>query len=532
VPPGTKIYWTSQAGGNSTIIRQRSLSHATLTKEIVVVLDCGATNLRAVAVDRNGAILRQASRPNETVAQKDAPELRIWSLEQVWDKLCGATKEVLKDINASKVAGVIVATWGADGAPTKADGSLAYPIISWQCNRTVELARQASDIFDPWRAFELSGYQIMSINTLFKFLWLQRNAPDALKAADHWLMMPALIEAKLGARHYAEPTSASTTMAMDLAHLDWSEELLSVAGLTPEFFPEWHKPGDIVGAVSEEASTRTGLKGGTPILAGGHDTQFALLGSGAVRREAVLSSGTWEILALRLARFRPTRKAFEGGLIFEADAERGLYDPQMLMMGSGVLEWVRRTFFGSGKGMSYKDLIDLGRGVPPGSRGVTLVPSFVKDSGPLRRYGTRGTILGLKLGTGRAELYRATLEGLSFQLRQALEILTASTGERPEAIRVVGGGSRNGLWNQIRADVTHLPIRVTSHTEATVLGAALVAFVGLGYFKDAREALGEAEMEVTTFSPGEDSQEYQDLFERYDGIAPGLGRLYTPEQTD
>jgi L-fuculokinase len=316
-------------------------------------------------------------------------------------------------------------------------------------------------------------------------------------------------------------------MALDLSDMDWSKDLLALAGLDGDFFPDWRFPGEPVGEVSSIAAGESGIPEGTPVLAGGHDTQFALIGSGAGRNEAILSSGTWEILAQRSEAFRPSREAFNGGLIFESDAVRGLYDPQILMMGSGVLEWVQSTFFPDIRRGDYEKMIELGQGVPAGSRGVKVLPSFVSDSGPSRRYGTKGTILGLQLGTKREELYRAAIEGLSYQLRNAMEVLSNSTGSRPEGIRVVGGGSKNVLWNQIRADVTELPVTVTSHKEATVIGAAFVAFTGTGRFTSVESGMDEMEVSTKVYEPGPESAEYQTKYSNYMELPAALEPAYS-----
>jgi sugar (pentulose or hexulose) kinase len=172
-------------------------------------------------------------------------------------------------------------------------------------------------------------------------------------------------------------------------------------------------------------------------------------------------------------------------------------------------------------------MIELGKGVPAGSRGVTVLPSFVSDSGPTRRYGTKGTILGLQLGTRREELYRSAMEGLSYQLRNALDVLSTSTGDGPGGLRVVGGGSKNALWNQIRADVTGLPVTITSHKEATVIGAAFVAFAGVGRFESVESALGEMDISTTIFEPGPDSAAYQEEYSKYLELPPALEPAYS-----
>ena len=494
-------------------------------EEAVLVFDCGATNLRAIAMTSSGRVIAQSSRPNDVSLQGERDDLLVWKMDEIWSKLCSCSRDVLRRMEAASIKAVTVATWGADGAPVNRKGDLAYPIISWKCPRTVPVARQFSQHVSPWHVFEVTGYQIMSINTLFKLIWLREHAPSSLRRGNIWLMMPALIAHRLGAKPYTEPTSASTTMAFSISERDWSEEMLRHARVDRMLFPRWVEPGDVVGEVSSRASRQTGLEAGTPIVAGGHDTQFAIAGSGARREEAILSSGTWEILAMRCDSFSPTRSAFNGGVMVEADVQQGILDPEVLMMGSGVLEWIRSAFFG--KTADYSEMIAAARKVPPGCRGVSMLPSFVSDSGPNRRYHTKGTILGIGLNTGKDEIYRAAIEGLSFQLRQALEVLAVSTGLRPKGIRVVGGGARNELWNRVRADVTGLPITITSVSEATVLGACMTAFTGIGRFKSLDEGVRSIDFGSSTIKPGENTEVYDELYNEYLKVPPSLSEYYS-----
>jgi len=495
-------------------------------ENIVIVLDCGSTNLRAIAVNRYGKLVSKAKRSNNTSVQPGSSNWRIWDLEDIWSKLSASLREITSEIPESRIRGIIVATWGVDGAPIQPDGSLAYPVISWQCDRTLETVEAVSRKLDPWRIHQISGNQTMSMNALYKLVWLREHCPGALEEKNKWLMMPGLIELRLGARPHIDTTSASTMMALSLGDRDWSEKLLELAGVDGGFFPDLVSPGEPVGEVSTEASRETGLRAGLPILAGGHDTQFAILASGAGEEEAALSSGTWEILAQRTREFTPTKDGFEGGMIWETDIFEGTWDPQLLMMGSAVLEWVKSTLFPEVPESEYEPLIREGSGVPPGSNETMLVPSFVRDSGPTRRYGTEGTMLGIDLRTGRGEVYRAAVEGLSFQLRYALEILCRSTGVRAREIRVVGGGSRNELWNQIRSDVTGLPVVVSSHSEATVLGAAITAFKGLGEFDTIDEGLESVEMEYSRYTPSDQETRYERLYDRYRSLPEMLEPFY------
>jgi len=498
--------------------------------ELVLVLDCGSTNITAAAVDPEGSIVASASRPNAPVPQPDGKEgWLIWDMDALWDTICAATRQLAGEVGRETIRAVTVATWGADGAPVTADGELTYPVICWQCPRTGPAMRRLVERFGERGLFNITGYQAISFNTLFKLAWLRGNAPDALERADKWLMMAGLLSHRLCGEFSLDVTGASTMMMLDLAKMRWSSELLDAVGVDESFFPELIHPGHVIGGLSEEAAGQMGLEAGIPVVAAGHDTQFAPIGSGATRQEAVLSTGTWEIAMLRSERPVTSDFAFEEGLLTEADAVPGLYDPQLLMMGSGVLEWVRENLYGGieDRSEAYATMIGEARKVRPGAGGVFLVPSFVPGTGPTRKYGTRGTLVGLGLTSTRAHVYRAALEGLCFQLKDALRVLTQATGFAPERVRVVGGGSKNELWNQLRADICGLPVVVTERRDATVIGAAVAAWVGAGRFSSLTEGERALPIETEVVEPSEQASVYEGLYDRYRAIPPGLQDFYS-----
>jgi len=496
--------------------------------DVVVVMDCGATNTTVIAIDSKGRTIASAAHPSKPVPQQDNPNWLIWDLDDIWTKLATNCRKVLAETGTDRLKAVTVTTFGADGAPVDKDGNLLYPVISWQCDRTEELATGFTKRMDPLQTFIETGYQVIPFNTLLRFLWLQEHAPGVLDKATYWLMMPALISHRLCGEFFTEPTSASTTMAMDLGKREWSEKMLAAASIDRSLFPPWVEPGEPVGSVHAAAAEQTGLPVGTPVIATGHDTQYAVAASGASTSEAVVSSGTWEILLLRLPRFSPSEVAYNEGMLFECDALAGLWNPQLLMMGSGVLEWIRSSFYTSERDLDniYSIMVGEAEELEPEAGKVMIIPSFVPETGPTKKYNTHGTILGLELGTSRGEIYRAALEGLSFQLRQALDILGKGTGFSPSGIRVVGGGSRNQLWNQIRADVTGLPVTTISQTEATVLGAALFAFTGVDVYSTVEEAQKNIDITPTTFVPQQGKDVYEEKFERYLKVAPALAGIY------
>ncbi|MFO8008233.1 MAG: FGGY family carbohydrate kinase [Candidatus Brocadiia bacterium] len=498
--------------------------------ECVLVADCGSTNIAVSAVDAEGNLLAAAERPNSPVPQDGGEEgWLVWDMEGLWEAVTGCCREVVGQVGAAGVRAFTATTWGADGAPVTDDGELTYPPIAWQCPRTRTVARRLAREVGPRRLFGITGYQVIAFNTLFKLRWLQQNAPDAIDRAEKWLMMPGLLSLRLTGELTLDVTSASTMMMLDLERRDWSPELLEAAGVEASFLPKLVQPGTVIGGLTAQAAEATGLPEGLPVVASGHDTQFAPIGSGARPQEAVLSTGTWEIAMLRTEAPVTGEFACREGILTELDAVPGLYDPQLLMMGSGVLEWVRECFYGdAGDGPdAYRTMIAEAQRVPPGAGGVMVNPSFVPETGPSARHGTAGTILGLELTTGRAQVYRAALEGLCFQLREALRILSQATQFEPERLRVVGGGSRNELWNQLRADVCRLPVVVTERKEATSVGAAVSAWVGIGRYASFEEGEAALPDDARVIEPSEQADRYDGLYARYRMIAPALDGFYT-----
>lgn len=498
--------------------------------ELVLVVDCGSTNITAAAVDAEGRLVASANQPNGPLPQQGGKEgWLVWDMDKLWDAVCLTIRQLADEVGADSVVAVTVATWGADGAPVTATGELTYPAICWQCRRTQSALRRLTEQFGRRRLFNITGYQAISFNTLFKIAWLRQNAPEALDKADKWLLMAGLLSHRLCGELSMDITGASTMMMLDLQELTWSPELLDAVGLEESFFPELMYPGEVIGMLTREAARQTGLAESIPVVAAGHDTQFAPIGSGATEDEAVLSTGTWEIAMLRTSSPVTNDFAFEEGILTEVDAVAGLYDPQLLMMGSGVLEWVRENLYADieDRSRAYETMIKEARRLKPGAGGLIVVPSFVPDTGPTRKYATEGTIVGLGLTSTRSHVYRAALEGLCCQLRDALRILAEATDFRPERLRVVGGGSKNDLWNQLRADICRMPVVVTERKDATVVGAAVAAWVGTGRFSSIAEGEREIPIEAEVVEPSGDVDAYEAVFQRYTMIPPSLKDFYS-----
>ena len=193
------------------------------------------------------------------------------------------------------------------------------------------------------------------------------------------------------------------------------------------------------------------------MVSAGHDTQFAVYGSGVEDGQPVLSSGTWEILMARTPEVRGlTSSLFEHGFTCEWDSHKGFYNPGIQWLASGVLEWISKQFYNGLEGdEKYRVMIEEAQNIGSDSQGITVNPAFLSDY-----HGqAAGAIHGLTLNTERGAIYRATLEALALKLKESLNQLEQIGGFKSTELILVGGGSKNHLWNQIKADTLQLPIK-------------------------------------------------------------------------
>jgi L-fuculokinase len=496
-------------------------------EQLVLVFDCGATTIRAIAVNEKGDIVHREARPNAPVRQRPDREWLIWDIEAIWRKLIDCGRKTVAAVGNDAVGAIVVTAFSDDGAPVDENGNLLYPIISWQCPRTVDIADRVEHYIPSADLFRVTGEQVMSQHTLFRLIWLEQNAPEALARAHRYLMTPGIINFRLTGAMTNDPTTADSMMLLDIRRRDYSADLIGRIGLSGSLFPPLVEPGTIIGTLTRPVARRLGIPREIPVVAAGHDTQFAVAGSGCPPGEAVLSSGTWEILFVRRTAPDTSDRARSLGLKNECDAVPGLYNAGFQWIGSGALEWAADTFFGAGgrKKSAYDLMIAEAEHVERGAGGVMVYPSFIKGSGIARRYNAAGTITGLVLQSRRGAIYRAFLEGLSFQLREAMTLLGGLAGTDFSRLTVVGGGSRNRLLNRIRADVLNIPIRLTRQVENTVVGAAIFGFIGMGLFRDHDEALSRIDFFSDIVEPSRAREDYDELYERFVRMGPAIDRI-------
>jgi L-fuculokinase len=465
--------------------------------DIIIVFDCGATNVRVVAINGKGRILASESYQNHTKPDPLYPAYRIWDVNEIWEKMCRASMKIIKKINTERIAGVTVTTFGVDGTLFDSSGRMLYPVISWQCERTNPIMANIGNYIPLDNLYAECGVLPFTFNTINKLIWFTEQKPDLVEKSHRFLFMPSIFSYLLTGQMVNDTTMSGTSMLTNLDKRAFSENILKKIRFPAEKFGPVVEAGTITGTISKKASFETSIPEGIPVVATGHDTQFAIFGSGAEINQPVLSSGTWEILMVRSEKYRSGKDQLEMGITTELDTRPGLFNIGNQWIASGVLEWARRNLYNDIRTNAFEKMISGAEKVPQGCNGVSVVPKFYEEL----KGKPGGQILGLTLESTRDEIFRAMLESLSERLAEGKKALEEAGGFKTSSILCVGGGSKNRLWNKLRANYTGVPVKIIDQKETTVLGASLFVQAACGNAGSPEEARAKIDYKTEIIEP-------------------------------
>jgi xylulokinase len=370
-------------------------------------------------------------------------------------------------------------------------------------------------------------------------MWLKENEPELASRVNKWLIVEDFVNYKLTGKYSTDFTDASPTLLFDQRSLTWSDEMLKIAGLEKDLLPVPQASGSFVGEITSQAAEKTGLAPGTPLFQGGHDYLVGALAAGAISPGMFLDvTGTWELVITPTTSPQWTSEIRQLGLTVEAHSVPATYCIWAGGTAASMLEWYkdqigfeahRQAQAGLGNVWSY--LMDEAQSAPPGANGIFFLPHFNGTACPNLDPRSLGAFIGLNDNTKRADMIRAMVEGLDYAFLNMLKAVELGAGQRAEQITAIGGGVRNDFWMQNKADVSGRLVVTPEIDEATALGAAMLAGVGVGVYGNLIEASRQVYKPGRLFEPNlKLASLYADLFEIYREIYPALervnGRIY------
>lgn len=478
---------------------------------VLVGLDVGTTGARAVAVTPAGEVVAEATAPYPLLAPHPG-----WS-EQRPDDWLAAVRTVLSSVAAR--LGAEVTALGLTGQMhgsvfLDAGDRVLRPALLWNDQRTHRQAEAMTARIGERRLLEITGNPALTGFQAPKLLWLRDEEP-ALHARLAAVLLPKdYVRLWLTGERLTDASDASGTLLLDLRRRTWSDELLDRLELPRAWFPEVLESPEPAGTLRAGVAAELGLRAGTPVAAGAGDNAAAAVGTGVVREGLVSSSvGTSGVVFAHTDVARPDPS---GRLHAFCHAVPGAYHLMgVTLAAGGSLRWWRDLLAEAGGRLDYDRLADLAETAPAGSEGLLFLPYLNGERTPHLDPFARGAYFGLNARHGLGHLTRALMEGVVLSLRECLDLMTEA-GVRVEEVRVIGGGARHRLWRQLQADVFGLPVRRPVAEEGPAYGAALLAGVAGGVYRDVAEAsrVVAVEQEPTPPDPGVRST-YDECLARY-----------------
>jgi xylulokinase len=497
----------------------------------VVGVDIGTQSTKAVLVAGDGTIVAQTSRAYAV----ETPQA-LWAEQraEVWVvAVAQSVRELVEraGVAPASVAGICVSSlYGGSGIPVDGDGRAIHPCLIWMDRRAQEQVEHVRRSVDLERLYDVTGNGVDSYYGYTKMLWLRDRQPDVWKRTRALLPPNSYVVLQMTGKVAVDHSSAGNIGGIyDVARRAWSDEMLGALGIPRALLPDrLVDSSEVVGTLRRDWAERLGLREGLPVIAGGVDAAVATLAAGASRPgNHVAMIGT----SMCWGTIRQSVDARHGliSMPHVVGGRRDLYVFGGAITAGASVTWFRENFCqaeiaaAAAQGADPHLLLEEeARHVPSGSRGLLFLPYLMGERSPIWDAKASGAFIGLGLHHGRAELYRAVLEGVSFALRHNIDAGTRSGEALDDALTVVGGAARSDLWMQIIADVTGRPVLGSDDDAEASLGAAMLAALGTGVVADAEALRGWVHLrERARPDPGERAR-YDRAHAQYIAAYPAL----------
>ena len=477
-----------------------------MTKSYLLGIDIGTSACKVAVFDRNGQVLAAANGdypvyyPQEGWAEQNPEE---W-----WSAVCKATKETIQKagIAPEEIAGV-----GIDGQSWSAiaidkEGKVLTNTPIWMDTRAQSICDRLNEEIGADKIFEVAGNSLQPSYTTAKIIWYKENLPEVYANIYKILQSNSYIAFKLTDAITQDVSQGYGLHCFDMRKGCWDEEMCERLGIPMNFLPEICNCDHVVGTVTAKAAQECGLAEGTPVVAGGLDAACGTLGAGVIHPGETQEQG-----------------GQAGGMSICMDEYKA--DPRLILSyhvipdkwllqggttgGGGVMRWFEHEFADYERMMKEQT----------GESSLNQLNEIAEKVSPY----AKGVFYGLDFAKTKGHMVRACMEGVALSLRHNLEI-AEEAGAKAEVLRAMGGSANSLLWTQIKSDITGKPIVVPASDTATTLGAALLAGVGTGLYKDYDEAVTLTVKETRHHEPDPDNktvydQTYQTYLDLYKSLA-------------
>lgn len=504
----------------------------TTEQRYLLGIDLGTTGVKSLLLHEDGRVAGAATA--ELSLSIPRPGWSEQNPEEWWMATCASVRALLDrtGVRPEEIAGLGCSGQMHGATLLDRAGAVLRPCILWNDQRSApqceEITRRAGGRA---RLLELVANPALAGFTAPKLLWVREHEPALWERVATVLLPKDYLVYRLTGELGTEVSDAAGTLLLDVRRRAWSDEMLALLDLPRSMAPLCRESSEIAGRLTAQAATACGLVAGTPVVAGGADNACAAVGTGVIAPGRLMGSiGTSGTMVAPTS----SPEVDPGGRAhtFCHAVPGAWYVMGVMLSAGGALRWFRDVWCqaeidqAAREGRdSYDLLMDLAEQAPAGAEGLLFLPYLSGERTPHGDPHARGVFCGLTLRHGKSHLVRAVVEGVTFGMRDSLEIIRA-LGLPASEVYATGGGARSPFWRQVQADVYGVPVVPEQAGEGPALGAALLAGVGAGVFT-LEEGAARA---VRTGSPVQPSDGqralYDGVYARYDKLYPALKDLF------
>lgn len=491
-------------------------------------IDVGTSGSKTVLIGADGVV--KATVTHEYPLSHPKPLWAEQDPEQWWEATIKSIRDVMTkaSIGPDEIAGLGLTGQMHGLVMLDREGKVLRPAILWNDQRTGPQCAAITEKVGAGEILKLTGNPVLPGFTAPKILWVKENEPDVFRSTAKILLPKDYIRYRLTGEFFSDVSDSSGTALFDVGRRKWSEVMIDAFGVPGSWLPDVTESPVASTKISEEAAKLTGLRAGMPVIAGGGDQAAGAVGTGIVEEGIVSTTlGTSGVVFAASDRYRVEP---EGKLHAFCHAVPGQWHLMGVMLSAaGSFRWYRDTLgqaeikAAAEKGADPYDLLtEAAARISPGCEGLLFLPYLTGERTPHPDPHARGSFFGLTLRHGRDHLTRAVLEGVTYGLRDSLELMR-DLGIDVSQMRASGGGARSPFWRQMLADVFQTEIVTVNSEQGAAYGAALLAGVGAGVFEDVPAACRTSIKVTGKAEPSSENRDvYNDYYKRYRALYPAL----------
>jgi xylulokinase len=467
-------------------------------------IDLGTSSVKVLVINQDNKIIGDASReypvsyPKEKWAEQDPTD---W-----WTETKNAIKDVVKKYDIPKDGIKSISFSGQMHGLVALDGNndVLTPAILWCDNRTEEECEDITNHFGQDKLSEYTGNKALTGFTAPKILWVKKNLPEVFQQIRHIMLPKDYVSFKLTGNYSTDVSDASGMLLLDVKNRTWSKEMLDYLGIEESMLPKLYESYQVCGNVAPSVLEELGLEGEIVVAAGAGDQAAGAVGTGTVVEGIVsVTLGTSGVVFAAHEEYAHDQ---ENRLHAFCHANGKYHSMGVMLSAASCLKWWVDTVQ---KGMNFEDLLEEATTIESEDKNLVFLPYLMGERTPYADPDAKGAFVGMTMLTNRGHMTKAVLEGVSYGLKDSMEILKDIDVPIKE-VRVIGGGAKSPLWKQILADMFAVEIQEINTNQGGALGAAILGAVGAGHFKDVAQGC-EAMIKVTnTVKPNPEKKAYYD----------------------